>query len=361
MYLVKRGPMENALDYVLQKQAERMNIPVIYESKLTANDVNIIAIGRHNPNYVANGIIFSFDHPDRVIALLDDRLSFKMYAYFIVDDHIGQIVSINPAQRKDHITRFNLTVKRFEEILNQEIGPINHRFAAAGSLHVLNRAKINHRYLIGEAAGFQDCLAGFGMMYAFKSGYHAAQSIINDDTRNKLGSYHPSKISTDYYEQCDGNDHMSKILYTDMKTFLPGDILVKVDRMSMANSLEVRAPLLDYQVIEFAAGLPSKLKFNSGEKKYLLKEAFKDDLPGDILYRKKMGFSVPLGNWLRGEIKSLTQKTLFDSKGGLNDYFKMEAIQKLWDEHQSGKRDHAKTLWCLLMFQMWWNHYMAPE
>ncbi|MBW2410081.1 MAG: NAD(P)-binding protein [Deltaproteobacteria bacterium] len=181
MYLVKRGPVEDALDYALQKQAEKINIPVIYESKLSANDVNIIAIGRHNPNYVANGIIFSFDHPDRVIALLDDRLSFKMYAYFIVDDHIGQIVSINPAQRKDHITRFNLTVKRFEEILNQRIGPINHRFAAAGSLHVLNRAKINHRYLIGEAAGFQDCLAGFGMMYAFKSGYHAAQSIIKDD------------------------------------------------------------------------------------------------------------------------------------------------------------------------------------
>ena len=181
MYLVKRGPMEDALDYALQKQAESINIPVIYKSKLTANDVNIIAIGRHNPNYVANGITFSFDHPDRVIALFDDRLSFKMYAYFIVDDHVGQIVSINPAQRKDHISRFNLTVKRFEEILNQRIGPINHRFAGAGSLHVLNRANISGRYLIGEAAGFQDCLAGFGMMYAFKSGYHAAQSIINDE------------------------------------------------------------------------------------------------------------------------------------------------------------------------------------
>ncbi len=186
-------------------------------------------------------------------------------------------------------------------------------------------------------------------------------SIINQKTRNELGDYHPSTITTEYYNQCDASDHLGKILYTDMKTFLPGDILVKVDRMSMANSLEVRAPLLDYNMIEFAAGLPSKLKFNRSEKKYLLKEAFKDDLPGDILYRKKMGFSVPLGNWLRGEIKSLTQQTLFDSKGGLADFFKMEAIQKLWDQHQSGKRDNAKTLWCLLMFQMWWNQYMKPE
>ncbi len=186
-------------------------------------------------------------------------------------------------------------------------------------------------------------------------------SIINQKTRNELGDYHPSTITTEYYNQCDASDHLGKILYTDMKTFLPGDILVKVDRMSMANSLEVRAPLLDYNMIEFAAGLPSKLKFNSGEKKYLLKEAFKDALPGDILYRKKMGFSVPLGNWLRGEIKSLTEDTLFSSQGGINNYFKMDEIKKLWDQHQSGKRNHAKTLWCMLMFQMWWNQYMKPE
>lgn len=187
------------------------------------------------------------------------------------------------------------------------------------------------------------------------------QTIINDDIKNKLGSYHPSKISTDYYYQCDGNDHMSRILYTDMKTYLPGGILVKVDRMSMANSLEVRSPILDYKLLEFAATIPSDLKYNKGEKKYILKEAFKDYLTDDVLYRKKMGFSVPLADWFRNEIKLLAEQRLFKSSGGLNDYFKASEIKKLWDQHQSGERDNSTNLWSMLMFQMWWDIYMQPE
>jgi len=186
------------------------------------------------------------------------------------------------------------------------------------------------------------------------------QRITTDETKNKLGSYHPSQISTDYYGQCDGKDHLSKILYTDMKTYLPGGILVKADRMSMANSLEVRAPILDYKLIEFAATLPSSLKYNKGEKKYILKEAFKEFLPDDILYRKKMGFEIPLADWLRNEIKSLAEQKLFNSSGGLCDYFKTNEIKKLWDQHQSGKRDNSIPLWSMLMFQMWWDKYMQP-
>lgn len=186
------------------------------------------------------------------------------------------------------------------------------------------------------------------------------RKIITDETKNKIGNYHPSKITTDYYSQCDGKDHMSRILYTDMKTYLPGDILVKVDRMSMANSLEVRAPLLDYKLIEYAATLPSSLKYKKGEKKYILKEAFKDFLPDDVLYRKKMGFSVPLADWLRNEIKPLAEQKLFNSSNGLCDYFKTSEIKRLWDLHQSGDRDFSMLLWMMLMFQMWWDNYMKP-
>jgi asparagine synthase (glutamine-hydrolysing) len=100
------------------------------------------------------------------------------------------------------------------------------------------------------------------------------------------------------------------------------------------------------------------LKFNKGEKKYILKEAFKDDLPDDILYRKKMGFSVPLAQWLRKEIKELTESTLFQATGGLPDYFNMGNIQNMWDQHQKGQKDNATILWSMLMFQLWWNEYM---
>jgi asparagine synthase (glutamine-hydrolysing) len=182
--------------------------------------------------------------------------------------------------------------------------------------------------------------------------------ITQPDTRKILGNYHPAQITTDHYQKCKAPDHLAKILYTDMKTYLPGDILVKVDRMSMANSLEVRAPILDHHIIEFSATIPSKMKFKNGEKKHLLKEAFKEDLPDDILYRKKMGFSVPLAQWLRHEIMEYAEKVIFSSNNGINKYFNMDEIKILWDDHQTCVSDHSSVLWSILMFQMWWNNYM---
>lgn len=184
------------------------------------------------------------------------------------------------------------------------------------------------------------------------------KSVINDKTKQMLDGYHPSSITTQHYDNADTDDHLSKIMYADMKTYLPGDILVKVDRMSMANSLEVRAPLLDYELIEFAATIPSSLKFKQGEKKHILKECFKKILPDEILYRKKMGFSVPLAHWLRHEIKELAETRLFNAKGGIADFFHIDAVRKIWDLHQAEKHDYSTQLWSFLMFQMWWDCYM---
>ena len=190
----------------------------------------------------------------------------------------------------------------------------------------------------------------------------AWQALITEDTKEKLANYHPCEQTIARYNQCDGHDHLSRILYTDMKTYLPGDILVKVDRMSMANSLEVRAPILDHKLMEFACTIPSELKFNTShgknEKKYLLKEAFKDYLPDDILYRKKMGFSVPLASWLRTELKAITEERLLNRNDGLCRFFKKEQIEKMWYEHKTEKKDNATVLWSMLMFQMWWDKYM---
>ncbi len=186
-------------------------------------------------------------------------------------------------------------------------------------------------------------------------------ALLKPDIKKELGDYHPSKLTTDTYEKSDGPDHLAKILYTDMKTYLPGGILVKVDRMSMANSLEVRAPILDKEIIEFAATVPSDMKFHKGEKKHILKEAFKPLLPGDILYRKKMGFSVPLASWLRNEIKDLAENYLFNKANGIQQFFNMNKVQEFWQQHQSGKVDHSNLLWSMLMFQMWWYNYMQAD
>ncbi len=198
-------------------------------------------------------------------------------------------------------------------------------------------------------------------------GFYITNSQINDEqwsrlvkaeVKTQLGSYHPSKMTRDFYQEADGKDHLSKILYTDMKTYLTGGILVKVDRMSMANSLEVRAPILDKEMLEFAATLPSSMKFRDKEKKYALKEAFKPLLSDDILYRKKMGFSVPLAQWFREEIKEIAQRYLIDDVKGLREIFNIDAVTSMWNEHQSNKQDHSAVLWSMLMFEMWWQRYM---
>ncbi len=183
--------------------------------------------------------------------------------------------------------------------------------------------------------------------------------LANDNLKRELDGYHPSTISMQFYNDADADDHLSRVLYTDIKTYLVGDILVKVDRMSMANSLEVRAPILDHRVVEYAASIPSSLKLQQKEKKYILKKAFERYLTPEILYRKKMGFSVPLAQWLRTELKAVAEEKLFQAENGVSNYFKITEIKTIWLEHQQGIRDHSAALWSLLMFEFWWQEYIA--
>lgn len=183
------------------------------------------------------------------------------------------------------------------------------------------------------------------------------QTLANDDIKRQLNDYHPSQYTLDMYEKADGPDHLSKILYTDIKTYMTGGILVKVDRMSMANSLEVRAPILDYQVTEFAATLPSEQKFKDGTKKYLLKKVFEPFIPQDLLHRKKMGFSTPLDSWFRDELKTLMETTVINANAGLADIFDMQNVKLVWSQHQKGTNNHGIILWSMLMYQLWYNRY----
>jgi asparagine synthase (glutamine-hydrolysing) len=183
--------------------------------------------------------------------------------------------------------------------------------------------------------------------------------IANDEMKRSVDGYHPSSLSIHHYDNADADDHLSRVLYTDLKTYLVGDILVKVDRMSMANSLEVRAPILDHRVIEYAASIPSSLKLHDSGKKYILKKAFGQLLPDDILYRKKMGFSVPLASWLRNELSSIVSEKLLKTDSGISNYFDIEQVSKIWLEHNNGIRDHSMTVWSLLMFEFWWQEYIA--
>lgn len=181
-------------------------------------------------------------------------------------------------------------------------------------------------------------------------------SLLANEVKRSNSGYDPSVHTTRYWDKMEGADHVTRMIYTDLKSYLPDDILVKVDRMSMANSLEVRAPFLDYRIVEFAASLPSKWKIKGNDKKIILRKAFGHLLPDRILNRKKHGFTVPLDTWFRGELKALSEQHLL-CESALSAYLDPAALRRIWQEHQEKKIDHGSLLWSLLMFALWQREY----
>ncbi len=150
----------------------------------------------------------------------------------------------------------------------------------------------------------------------------------------------------------------AQMMRVDFETYLPEDILTKVDRMSMAHSIESRVPLLDNEVIEFAAQLPCALKIRNGRRKHVLKEAAAGLLPPEILTRRKQGFGVPLGVWFRGETRSLFSDVLLSTRARERGYFDRRFVERLVSEHLSGRRDHTLRLWGLVVFELWHTLYL---
>src|SRR5690606_36617678 len=139
---------------------------------------------------------------------------------------------------------------------------------------------------------------------------------------------------------------------------LPEDVLTKVDRMSMAHSIESRVPLLDNEVIDFAATLPASLKIRDGRRKHVLKEAMKGLLPSTILDRRKQGFGVPLDVWFRGRLRDVFADILGSARARERGYFRPAFVQRIVHEHLSGRRDHTLRLWQLLVFELWQRRYV---
>jgi asparagine synthase (glutamine-hydrolysing) len=158
-----------------------------------------------------------------------------------------------------------------------------------------------------------------------------------------------------HFENVRRADPLSRILYVDFKTWLANDILVKVDRMSMACSLEVRSPLLDHKVIEFAASLPSQLKFRGPISKYLLKRHVARRLPAADVRRPKQGFDLPLAAWLRGNLRDMARDLLFSTQAAGRGYVRPEAVKRIWDAHQSGYRNHSSQIWALMVLELWYR------
>ncbi|GBL45740.1 asparagine synthetase AsnH [Sulfuriferula multivorans] len=175
--------------------------------------------------------------------------------------------------------------------------------------------------------------------------------LFSDDLKRQLQGYSAVEVLRRHDASNPGRDAVSRVQYLDMKTYLPGDILTKVDRASMAHALEVRVPLLDHQLVEWVSGLPVGMKLKGSEGKHIFKYALQPYLPHDILYRKKMGFSIPLSEWFRGPLMQRLRNAVLSPRLLDTGLFNAAFLKEMVDQHASGRRDYGAALWSVLMFE----------
>ncbi|MES2537644.1 MAG: XrtA/PEP-CTERM system amidotransferase [Pseudomonadota bacterium] len=185
--------------------------------------------------------------------------------------------------------------------------------------------------------------------------------LFSDSFKRSLQGYEAVEVLKAHALKSPAQDPLSQVQYLDMKTYLVGDILTKVDRASMAHALEVRVPLLDHKLVEWMSGLPASMKLRGNEGKYVFKKSLQPYLPDDILYRDKMGFSIPLASWFRGPLRQRLSDALLGQTLANTGMFNREFLKEMLDQHQSGRRDYSAPLWTLLMFEAFLRNLDKPR
>lgn len=198
--------------------------------------------------------------------------------------------------------------------------------------------------------------------------YFHTMSVIRDNERmplysarfkSELGGYNARELFLQHAERADTDDPLAMIQYIDLQTYLVGDINTKVDRASMAHSLEVREPLMDHPLVEWLATLPSHMKLRGSEGKWLFKKTLEPHLPDDVLYRPKMGFAVPLSRWFRGPLRQRVRGALLGGPLADSGMFDLKAVGAMVEQHENGSRDHSTPLWTLLMYDAFLRNVMG--
>jgi asparagine synthase (glutamine-hydrolysing) len=186
----------------------------------------------------------------------------------------------------------------------------------------------------------------------------ARAELYEPEFIGQLDNVDPADFLMESYVRSRQRDPVTRACLVDIETYLPCDILTKVDIASMANSLECRSPFLDHHVVELAAAMPVALKMPYLTGKRILKQTFRDLLPAEILRRGKMGFGVPLGDWFAHELAGYLREVLLDPSTLARGYFRPDAVRQLVEEHQAGFWDHSHRLWALLFFELWHRMYL---
>ena len=186
----------------------------------------------------------------------------------------------------------------------------------------------------------------------------AKEGLYTEDFLRQTASLSASEYVEKWFAKANGSGLLDAALLTDQMNYLPNDLLVKVDIAAMANSLEARSPFLDHKLIEFAASLPENLKMRRFETKSLLKRVAARLVPPDVVYRRKMGFGVPIGDWFRGGMKGFVREVLLSEKSLKRGIVRPDAVRRYVDEHTNAQQDHAFQIWTLLMLELWFRRFI---
>jgi asparagine synthase (glutamine-hydrolysing) len=184
------------------------------------------------------------------------------------------------------------------------------------------------------------------------------QALLGADVRRELGGADAESRLGEHFARLEALPWPAQMMHFDFETYLPEDILTKVDRMSMAHSIESRVPLLDHAVVEQAARLPAHLKIRNGRRKHILKEVAARHLPSEVLSRRKQGFAVPVETWFRGSLRGFFREVLLSPRARQRGYFDNRFVARLVREHERGDRDHTPRLWGLVVFEVWHRQYL---
>jgi asparagine synthase (glutamine-hydrolysing) len=187
---------------------------------------------------------------------------------------------------------------------------------------------------------------------------NAKRDLYSEEFRRQTAGISAVDILQPWFARANGAGIVDASLLADTMTYLPNDLLVKMDIASMTVSLEARSPFLDHHLMEFAASLPEKLKLRGITTKYLLKRILKELVPQENLTRRKMGFGIPIGHWFRGKMQSFLRETLLSERALSRGLFQNDRVRQIIDQHVQGRINHDHRLWTLLMLELWFQRFI---
>jgi asparagine synthase (glutamine-hydrolysing) len=245
-------------------------------------------------------------------------------------------------------------VESWEQRVRGRLGPaapLAARLGQALPLSVKGARSLRHLALAPDQA------------YAVKHAYgmfepDAKQRLFTGDFRDAVNGYDVFARFRELYRACSSPDPLDRSMYVDSQTYMIDDVLTKVDRMSMAVSLEAREPLLDHKLLEFAARVPASLKLKDGLSKHLLRRVLDRRVPSSITGRPKRGFAAPIGEWLRGPLAPMAAELLTDGRLRDRGIFNQAEVARVWDEHRRGAADHRHRVWQLVMLELWFRQFI---